>query len=67
VNRLDEDTANTVADIYETFNPKHRRRIPFKTVSLEGIDAEDRDFVCRIMRLGSEERPEAEKLLQDSW
>ena len=42
-------------------------RTPFSMASSKEIAPEDRDFVCRIMKLDLTERPSARELLRDPW
>ncbi|MCJ1256961.1 hypothetical protein MMC24_004786 [Lignoscripta atroalba] len=40
---------------------------PFSMACSDEISKDDRDFVCRIMKLDASERPSASDLLQDKW
>lgn len=40
---------------------------PFSMASSKEISKEDREFVCKLMRLDPRDRPSAEELLWDEW
>jgi len=65
VMRFDDSIANTIADIFEGFGSIGHT--PFDKLVIEGIDAEDRKFIEKIMRLTPSQRPEDEQLMQDPW
>jgi len=46
--------------------PESERR-PFSLVSASEVSKEDRDLICKIMKLDPRERPTAKELLQDTW
>ena len=43
------------------------KRTPFKLVSSREIAKEDREFVLKLMKLDTWDRPSAKELLQDAW
>ena len=43
------------------------KRTPFSRASSAEIEKEDRDFICKIMKLDPRDRPSAKELLQDEW
>ena len=63
--RFDDSNANTIADIFE--GSDNTGWIPFNKLVIDGTDAEDRNFIEKIMRLAPSQRPEAEQLIQDPW
>ncbi|KAL9003647.1 MAG: hypothetical protein Q9188_003491 [Gyalolechia gomerana] len=62
-NLVDNETLDTLTVIMESVE----KRTPFKMASSKEITREDRDFVCKLMRLDPRDRPSAKILLQDAW
>jgi serine/threonine protein kinase len=48
-------------------NVPESERKPFSLVSASEVSREDRDFICKIMKLDPRDRPMAKELLQDRW
>lgn len=42
-------------------------RKPFSMAEDSELSIEDRNFICKIMRMDPRERPTAKQLLEDSW
>ncbi|KAL8941724.1 MAG: hypothetical protein Q9211_001700 [Gyalolechia sp. 1 TL-2023] len=62
-NLVDDETLGTLTFIMESVE----KRTPFSRASSKEISREDRDFVCKLMRLDPRDRPSAKGLLQDPW
>jgi hypothetical protein len=55
-------------DIQYVFdNVPESERKPFSLVNASEVLREDRDFICKIMKLDPRDRPTAKALLQDRW
>lgn len=59
----DPETLDKLAAIMNSVE----ERKPFELASSKEILKEDREFVCRLMRLDPRDRPSAKVLLQDAW
>ncbi|KAL9100357.1 MAG: hypothetical protein Q9187_009376, partial [Circinaria calcarea] len=46
---------------------EHKLHKPFALSDDKELSAEDRNFICKIMRLDPRDRPTAKELLQDEW
>jgi casein kinase II subunit alpha len=46
---------------------KNEKRKPFSMAEDPELTKEDREFICRIMKLDPRDRPTARELLQDEW
>ena len=46
---------------------KNEKRKPFSMAEDPELTKEDREFLCRIMKLDPRDRPTARELLQDEW
>jgi len=61
---------NTNIDLiiqYLVNNVPQSKMMPFSQVSEREVLREDKEFICRIMKMDPRERPTAKELLQDSW
>lgn len=61
-----EDDLHAVIQYVFNNVPESERR-PFSLVRATEVSREDREFVCKIMKLDPRDRPTAKELLQDKW
>jgi len=40
---------------------------PFALVTEREVSREDKEFICKIMKMDPRDRPTAEELLEDAW
>ena len=59
----DDDRLETLTIITKSTE----KRKPFKMASSKEISKEDREFICKLMKLDPRDRPSAKLLLQDVW
>ncbi|KAK5139173.1 hypothetical protein LTR04_003826 [Oleoguttula sp. CCFEE 6159] len=46
---------------------EHELRKPFSMLQDEEVTGEDKDFICKVMKMDPRDRPTAKQLLADKW
>lgn len=62
----DEDRQGVIAAINNHIN-ENRLQKPFSMAEDPELTTEDRDFICKIMKMDPRGRPTAAELLRDPW
>ncbi|MCJ1426505.1 hypothetical protein MMC29_004408 [Sticta canariensis] len=60
-------TDDDALDKLTTITEKAEKRTPFEMASSQKIMKDDREFICKSMKLDPRDRPSAKLLLQDAW
>jgi casein kinase II subunit alpha len=63
---LDEERLQTVTTLLKYIHANNLYK-DFSKAEDPELSIEDRDFICRIMKLDPRERPTAKELLEDPW
>lgn len=61
----EEELIAVIQYVFDNVPVSERR--PFSQVRACEVSREDREFVCKIMKLDPRDRPTAKELLQDKW
>ena len=62
----DDERLQTITIVMNYIKDNVKRK-PFCMAQDKELTNEDRDFVCKIMKLDPRDRPTAEELLEDEW
>ena len=62
----DEERQGILATINNYINENGLRK-PFSMAEDAELTVEDRNFICKIMKMDPRERPTAKELLDDQW